>query len=116
MEKEKKGKFINNWYVLRDCLIASVAGIILGYVIDFFFPLPKKAHSAWFSLLMIMLQVLIDGFVVYYYGEIFTFFFGQDPDSYRGFTVFGVLFFLVQIQLLTRLNYVFQAITGRSFE
>lgn len=116
MSGEGKGKFVNNWYVLRDCLLASIFGILLGYLIDVFFPLPKKAHAVWFSLIMIILQVVIDGFIIYYYGEIFTYFFGRDPDDYRGFTVFGVLFFLVQIQLLTRLNYVFQAITGRSFE
>jgi len=107
---------INNWDVFRDIFIAIFMGIMLGFLIDVIFPMPKKLDSGLKTASLIILQVIIDGFVVYYYGLLFMWIFGVDADHHRGFTIFGVLFFLVQCQLLVRLNYLFRLITGRDFE
>ena len=111
-----KHEFKNDWYVLRDCFIAIILGIILGFLIDIIFPFPRNIDSFWKAFFLTIIQLTVDGFIVYYYSIIFEYFFKNDSDAYRGFTVFSVLFFLVQIQLLQRLQYLYLKITGTSFE
>lgn len=117
MTTPKFKTFKNNWLVLRDCVIAIICGIVLGFIVDFIFPYPKKNENFWLALFLVILQLTVCSFIVYYYGELFAYFFGEeDSDDYRGFTVFGVLFFIVQVQLLYRLNILFKSLTGRNFD
>lgn len=112
----EKHQFKNDWYVLRDCFIAIIMGILLGFIIDFIFPFPKKIDSFTRAFLLTVIQLTIDGFIVYYYSIIFEYLFKNESDAFRGFTVFSVLFFLVQMQLLQRLDYLYIRITGTDFE
>jgi hypothetical protein len=103
-------------YVLRDALIFSVIGIVLGFLIDFIFPEPHTTESHALAFFYVILQIVIDAFIVFFISELYTMVFGQEADTYIGFSVFTVIFFLVQVQLLQRLNNLYTGITGTSFE
>jgi len=100
-------------YVARDAVIFALFGLILGFIIDFLFVDPDVEESIIESIFYILLQVVICTAIVYYIGKAYEGFFGYDPDSFSGLTMFTVIFFIVQVQLFERVSLLFHKITGR---
>lgn len=115
-KREHRLHFKYSLDILRDALLFSVLAVILGFLIDYLFPLPNKNESTLKTIFLIALQIVIGAITVYLVAEIYTYIFGYDPDRYFGFTMYTVVYFLVQIQLLYRLNMLYIKMTGKSFE
>lgn len=105
-----------NWYIFRDCSLAALVGITCGFVIDLFFPVPSREESAFRLIIMIIFQILISSFILFYLAQLYIIVFRTDPDFHYGFSIFSVIFYLVQVQLLDRLNILYYKITGKNFK
>lgn len=100
-------------FLIRDALIFGIIGLILGFLVDLVFPLPQDGESVWTTIVLILAQIIICVIIVYYVDKAYEKVFGYDSSLYMGFTIFVVLFFLGQIQLLNRAEVVFNTITGK---
>ncbi len=101
--------------VARDAVIFCILGLILGFLVDFLFVDPDPYEYLFETIFYILMQVIICAVIVYCIGQAYEAYFGFDPDTYFGLTMFIVIFFLVQVQLFERVALLFEKITGRSF-
>lgn len=113
MESNFRANLKGHFYVFRDSILAIIFGIVLGFVLDIFFPEPKKSENFWTTTFLLGLQILISGFILYYYSVFYYYFYGSEVDTYLGFSVFSVIFFLVQTQLLNRLDLIYKHMSGK---
>ena len=101
--REKKFKWL-----LLDMLVFIFLAVIFGVVIDTIFPSPHEKENVWKSFFMFLVQVFIDSIVIFFLGRLYEKLVKRDPDLYYGFTLFVVLFFIVQLQLVTRLKIIYE--------
>ncbi len=106
----------NHFFVIRDSILASFLGIILGFIVDIIFPLPNKDENFFKSALFIIIQIILDGIILYYYALLYKITFNDLPDIFYGFSVFTVIFFLTQQQLLYRLAKIYYHFTNKSLD
>ena len=101
-----------------ETLIGAFSGIFLGYLVDFIFPEPKKDEKIGETVGWVILQIFVDSLIAYWVIFLvseYTIRFNQAKyEGMVGFLLFGILFFLVQVQLLNRLSVIYSKITGRS--
>lgn len=97
----------------RDAILYGVAGLGLGFVVDFFFVDPDPEESTLEVIFYILLQVIVCTIITYYIGKCYEKYFGGDKDQHTGFTLFIVIFFLVQVQLFERISLLFHRMTGK---
>lgn len=102
--------FIN---VVVCAFVFGIFAIALGFAVDFFFQEPKESESTPRLVVLILLQLIITTLVIYYFDILFEAVLGYDSDVYFGLTIFCVIFFLVQTQMLHRLSILYKRITGR---
>ena len=98
--------------VIIEGFVFLVLAIFFGFLIDSIFNEPKPQETLSTTIFLIIFQVLLDAIVVFYLGELYTLIFHRDPDIFVDITTFGLVFFLVQIQLQNRLNILYTHITG----
>ena len=91
------------WFLV-DILIFVALAIILGIIIDLIFPEPDDTEEMRVTFFLLFSQIFVDSIIVYFLGFGYEKLVNRDPDLYYGFTLFIVLFFLVQLQLLNRLK------------
>ena len=105
-----------SFYIIRDSLIFGILGVILGFVVDLIFPLPNKNDSIVKTTILMFIQIAVSAIIIFFIAEMYTLIFGYNSDKFYGFTMFTVIFFLSQYQLINRLNILYVKLTGKSFE
>lgn len=106
----------NHTYVIRDSIIGTVLGIVLGFIIDIIFPLPNKDEYFLLTIVLLLVQIILDAIILFYYSFLYKTFFKNEPDSFYGFSVFTVLFFLTQQQMLYRLAKIYRHFLNKSMD
>ena len=89
--------------VVRDTLFFSIVAILLGYLIDRIYPPISSDETPSETFLLIIVQILLGALVIFLVFSLYQGRFRSDPDIYLGATIFVVIFFMVQTQLLHRL-------------
>lgn len=100
-------------YVLRDCIMATILAVVLGFLVDIIFPLPNKKETMLKSVVLLLLQAALDSIIIFYYASVYKIIFKNEPDIFYGYSVFVTLFFLSQQQLLFRLERIYFHLSGR---
>lgn len=103
-------------YVIRDSIIFGSLGIIFGLLIDLIFSRPKSEESLIQALVLVFVQLIICGIIIYFISLFYESAFGYNADEYIGLTIFTVIFFLVQVQLLDRISEVFDIISSTNIK
>jgi len=98
--------------VIFDTVLFAILAIAFGYIIDVIIPFPKQNESAIKCILLVMLQIIISGVFLFLISKLYENSVHRDPDLYYGVSMFIVLFFLVQGQLIKRLQTIYQYGTG----
>lgn len=100
--------------VVVCAFVFGIFAIALGFAVDYFFQEPDDNESTTKLVILIFLQLIITALVIYYFDILFEAVLGHDSDVYFGLTIFCVIFFLVQTQMLHRLSILYKRITGRN--
>lgn len=101
-------------HIILNALFFGALAIFLGFIIDYIFSNPEDNESTLTLFILIMLQIVITAVIIYYVDFIYEKVIGIDSDDYFGFTMFTVIFFLVQEQLFDRLSIFYRRITGQN--
>jgi len=97
-------------WLLIDIFLFSFLAVIFGILVDAIFPEPGENETFTETCILLILQILLDGILVYILGFGYESVVQRDPDLYYGFTIFTVIFFLVQLQLLSRLRILYSVL------
>lgn len=102
--------------LIVETVIGAFLGITLGFFIDVIFKEPSADEKPGQTIGWIILQVFVDALIVWWIVYLVSEYLNRfDQDEYEGmvgYLIFGILFFLVQTQLLARLNKLYSDFTG----
>jgi len=101
---------MNFIYFFTDSILFVILALTLGYIIDVFIKVPSKNEPLSQSILLLLLQIIIGMIVIYIIDYLFENFNGRSSISFFGLTIFTVLFFLTQQQLLKRITLIYHHI------
>ncbi|MHB1910110.1 MAG: hypothetical protein ACYCQJ_14730 [Nitrososphaerales archaeon] len=99
--------------IFVDILILVYVALFAGFFIDLILPRPKPEESLLRSFIMFWIQIIIDALVCMFVATGFEALVERDADDYYAFTLFTVIFFLVQVQLFDRIDIIYYRLTGR---
>ena len=101
--------------LIVDTILFTLLAIFLGFAVDYIFPTYTSDELPLKSFILVMIQVTVGVVITFALMGIYEHYTSRDADSFLGETVFVVIFFLVQTQLLARLDNIYFHLTGRSF-
>lgn len=100
-------------YVALWAVLAGTLGILAGFAIDMIFPRPDSDEVWWVSYLLIITQITLGVLLIYSLDVFILASHGRDRDLYFEMSVFLLIFFLAQNQLLERLKRLFFTLNGQ---
>lgn len=110
-----KNEWMRHFNMVVMCaFVFGIFAIGLGFAVDYLFQEPRETESTPRLIFMILLQLIVTALIIYYFDMLFEAVLGHDSDVYFGLTIFCVIFFLVQLQMLNRLSLLYKRLTGRS--
>jgi len=92
---------------ILDALFFLTLALTLVYIIDIFIRIPSPNEPFYITVITLYIQIIIGMIVLYCIDFIFEKINNRPSTSYFGITVFGVLFFMTQQQLLKRVSIIY---------
>lgn len=97
-------------HLVIDTLFFVTLAIFLGYLVDVLIPNPKPNETFWESLAWIYIQIAFAILILFSVDQLYMWITGIGAESFYGLNVYGVIFFLVQTQLVERVRRIFNTL------
>lgn len=96
-----------------DIVVLTYMAMFFGFLVDIIFPTPNPREPFHRTFALLWIQILVDALICVFVAKGWEQLVDHDPDEYYAFTIFTVVFFLVQTQLFDRLTIFYHTVTGR---
>lgn len=100
-------------YVALWVILMGTLGILAGFAMDMIFPKPSTDEVWWVSYLLIITQITLGALLIYAIDVFMLAAHRRDRDLYFEMSIFLLIFYLSQNQLLERLNRLFYTLNGQ---